>query len=124
MATVTLSVEVFSAMTNLNADESPDLAAAVVIAKAKRLMLITSIATFVALAIVLGIIGYRVSGSGGSAIAPPDAVLNLPKGARVISASVAEGRIAVTIEIAGTREVRLFDLKTLKPAGRFTFGAP
>jgi hypothetical protein len=106
-----------------NTDETPDPAAALVIAKAKRLMLITSGATFIALAIVLGIIGYRVSGSGGSAIAPPvSATVDLPNGARVISTSVADGRIAVTIELAGKMEVRLFDLKTLKRAGRLTFG--
>jgi len=85
-------------------------------------MLITSIATFVALAIVLAIIGYRVSGSGGSVIAPADMTVLLPKGARVLSGSAADGKIAVTVEIGGTVEVRLFDAKTLKPAGRLTFG--
>jgi hypothetical protein len=110
-------------MTEPNNFELPDPAAAAVIAKAKRLMLVTSLATFVALAIVLGIIGYRVSGSGGSEIAPPDIAVQLPRGARVISTAVAEGRVAVTIELGGTTEVRLFELKTGRPAGRIGFGA-
>lgn len=69
---------------------------------------------------VLGVIGYRVFKSEGSA-APADMTLMVPKGARVLSTSVAEGRIAVTIEIGGAQEVRLFELKTLKPAGRVRF---
>ncbi len=105
-----------------NPDETPDPAAAAVIAKAKRLMLITTGATFFALAVVLVIVGYRVSGTGGSTTTPAGMAVALPHGARVLSTSVAEGKIAVTIELAGATEVRLFDLKTLKPAGRLTFG--
>ena len=45
----------------------------------------------------------------------------LPKGAKVIATAVADGRIAVTIEHGGLVEVRTFDLKTLRPAGRLRF---
>ncbi len=84
------------------------------------MMIIASVTTFVAVAMVLGVIGYRVFKSEGSA-ASADMTLLVPKGARVLSTSVADGRISVTIEIGGAQEVRLFDLKTLKPAGRVRF---
>jgi hypothetical protein len=45
----------------------------------------------------------------------------LPKGAKVMGASVAEGRVVVTIDVGGTVEVRTFDAKTLQPAGRLRF---
>ena len=45
----------------------------------------------------------------------------LPKGARVVQTAVADDRLVVTIEIGGAIEVRTFDLKTLRPAGRLRF---
>jgi hypothetical protein len=72
----------------------------------------------VAIAAVIGAIGYRVFRAEGSA---GDVIATLPKGARVITTAVADDRIAVTIEIAGAVEVRLFGLKSLKPAGRLRF---
>jgi hypothetical protein len=82
------------------------------------MMIISGFTTMVAIAAVIGAIGYRVFRAEGSA---GDAIATLPKGARVIATAVADGRIAVTIEIAGAVEVRLFDLKSLKPAGRLRF---
>ena len=41
-----------------------------------------------------------------------------PAGAKVISTAVGDGRIVVTIEIAGATELGIFDLHTLKPLGR------
>jgi hypothetical protein len=35
----------------------------------------------------------------------------------VLSTAIGEGRIAVTLELNGKTEIRLFDLATLKPAG-------
>jgi hypothetical protein len=45
----------------------------------------------------------------------------LPKGAKIVSTAVTEDRIAVTVDVAGTLEVRTFDLRTLRPAGRLRF---
>jgi hypothetical protein len=45
----------------------------------------------------------------------------LPKGAKITGTAVTEDRIAVTIELGGTVEVRTFDLKTLRPTGRLRF---
>ena len=102
-------------------DQNPeplDPQAAAVIAKAKRLMLVTLGLTFVALAVVFIIIGYRVSGSGGSAQVATDNVLRLPVGSRVLSANVSEGRIAVTVQGPAGTEILTFDAKTLRQISR------
>ena len=65
------------------------------------------------------LVGYRVFKAEGSASA--DVTALLPKGARVISAAVAEDRIAVTLDVTGAIEIRTFDAKTLKPTGRLRF---
>ena len=45
----------------------------------------------------------------------------LPRGAKVTATAVADDRIAVTIEEGGNVEIRTFDLRTLRPAGRLRF---
>jgi hypothetical protein len=102
-------------------DEKPlDPAAARIVAKVRWLMLISGATTLVAVAAVLGVIGYRVFKSEGSVV-QADVTALLPKGARIVSTAVAEDRIAVTVEVGGALEIRTFDLKTLKPAGRLRF---
>ena len=86
----------------------------------RRLMMISGFATVLGIAVVIGIIGYRVFKPEGSAA---DVTALLPKGARVISAAIAGDRIAVVIDASGTVEVRTFDLHTLRPAGRLKFAA-
>jgi len=108
-------------MSNPDDDEPLDPAAARVVAKVRWLMLISGVTTMVAIAAVLGVIGYRVFRSEGSAAAPADVTAVLPKGARIVATAVAEDRIAVTIEVGGALEIRTFDLRTLKPAGRLKF---
>jgi hypothetical protein len=100
-------------------DEKPlDPAAARVVTRVRWLMIISGLTTMVAIAAVIAAIGYRVFRAEGSA---GDIIATLPKGARVIATAVADDRIAVTIEVAGAVEVRLFDLKSLKAAGRLRF---
>ncbi len=82
-------------------------------------------ATFLALAVVLGIIGYRLFRSGESAmtsVAPVAA--SLPAGARVLSSAVGDGHIVLTVEVNGAVELRTYDLKTLKPLGRLRLSPP
>jgi hypothetical protein len=88
------------------------------IAKVRRLMLIASLTTVVAIGSVLGVIGYRVSTMEGSAGPPPDVTAMLPAGAKVISTAISNDHIVVTIEVAGAIELRMFDPDTLKPLGR------
>jgi hypothetical protein len=90
------------------------------IRKVRWLMMLSGFATALGIAVVLGVIGYRVSRGDGSA-APPDVTALLPRGAKVVSTSVAADRIAVVIDVGGGIEVRTFDLKTMRPAGRLKF---
>jgi len=78
-------------------------------------MVISGFATVLGIAVVIGLIGYRVFKDEGRVV---DVIATLPKGAKVISTSVAEDRIAVTIEVNGVLEIRTFELRSLKPAGR------
>ncbi len=106
-------------MSQASGDKPLDPGAAQVIDKARRLMVIASLTTFIALAAVLGVIGYRVSQTVGSGPSTAmDAAALVPSGAKVVSTAIGEGRIAVTIEAGAAQEVRLFDLRTLQPAGR------
>jgi hypothetical protein len=97
-----------------------DPAAARMLARVRRLMLICGLTTFVAIATVLGVIGYRVSRTEGSA-RPADVTAMLPKGARVVAITAAGDRVVVTIEIGGVLEARTFDARTLAPAGSLRF---
>jgi hypothetical protein len=91
-----------------------------IVDRVRWLMLISGVATVLGIAVVIGLIGYRFYGSGGS-VAPAEVTALLPKGAKIVSTAVADGRIAVTVELGGTIEVRTFDLKTLRPTGRLRF---
>jgi hypothetical protein len=89
------------------------------IAKVRRLMMIASVTTILAIAAVLVAIGYRVSRLGESAAPPPSgAAAGLPAGAKVISSAVGDHRIVLTVEVDGAIELYSFDLDTLKPLGR------
>lgn len=109
-------------MSEVRDDEKPlDPEAAAFMVKVRRLMMIATATTFVAVAVVLGVIGYRVYKSGASAPAVADATAQLPAGARIISTAVGDGRIVLTVEIAGSTELHIFDLASLKPVGRMRF---
>jgi len=81
-------------------------------------MLVSGATTLVAIAAVLGVVGYRILRSEGS---PGDVTALLPKDSRILSTAVGQDRIAVTIEVGGAFEIRTFDLKTLQPTGRLRF---
>jgi hypothetical protein len=91
------------------------------IARVRWLMIISGLTTLVAIAAVIAVIGYRVLRGGGNSAASAEAVVTLPRGARILSSSVADNRIAVTVEIGGATEIRIFDVKTLKEIGRLRF---
>jgi hypothetical protein len=110
-------------MSNPSADDEQPLdpAAARIVAKVRWLMLIAGATTLVAISAVIGVIGYRVFKSEGSAPAPADVTALLPKGARIVATVVADDRIAVTLDIGGAIEIRTFDARTLRPTGRLRF---
>jgi hypothetical protein len=108
-------------MTHPSDDEPLDPAAARMVAKVRAMMLIAGLTTMLAIAAVLGVIGYRLFTLQGSTPVPveaPDVTAQLPQGARVVGTGTAGDLIVVTIEIAGRTEIRTFDARTLRPAGR------
>ena len=103
------------------APETGDMASRMV-ARVRWLMIISGLTTLLAIAAVVGVIGYRVFRAGGSgAAATAEGIIVLPKGARVIASTVGGDRIVVTLDIGGATEIRTFDIKTLKETGRIRF---
>ena len=98
-----------------------DALASRMVSRVRWLMIISGFTTLVAIAAVIGVVGYRVSRTGVSRAATADGIVMLPKGARVIASTVSDDRLAVTLDIAGATEIRTFDLKTLKQTGRIRF---
>jgi hypothetical protein len=99
-----------------------DRNAAGVINKIRWMMIISGATTVIAIAAVLGVVGYRLFRSDVAA-APADVTAMLPAGARVVSITTSEDRIVATIDLGGTFEVRTFDLRSLRPTGRLRFAA-
>jgi hypothetical protein len=89
------------------------------VGRVRWMMMISGFATLLGIAVVIGVIGYRVFRSEGSA--PADMVARLPKGAKIVSTAVAGDRLLVTIDVQGSLEIRSFDAHSLRPAGRLTF---
>jgi hypothetical protein len=108
-------------MTDTVAPEpSPDQAA--LIARVRRMMLIAGLTSALAVAVVLIAVGYRLyRGEGSPAAAATDIIATLPKGARIVSTAVAGERLVLTLDIGGVTEIRTFDARTLKPAGKLKF---
>ena len=99
-----------------------DSVTAGIVARVRWLMIISGLTTLIAIVAVVGVVGYRVFRAGGDGpTASADAIVILPKGARVMASVVADDRIVVTLEIAGLTEIRTFDVKTLKETGRIRF---
>ncbi|HVZ52221.1 MAG TPA: hypothetical protein VG986_09655 [Pseudolabrys sp.] len=100
-------------------------------AKVRRLMLIASATTVLAVGAVIAVIGYRVfhwQGSAPASVPPgpprPDMTATLPAGAKVLSSAIGEGRLVLTVEVAGGIELRSFDLNSLKPLGMVRLAPP
>jgi hypothetical protein len=90
------------------------------LARVRRLMFISSALTLTAIVVVLGLVGYRLLKSGE--YRQMDLAVTLPKGNKILQTAVAEDRIVVTLDAGGTIEIRTYDLHTLKPVGRLSFG--
>ena len=108
-------------MTDTVAPEpTPEQAA--LFARVRRMMLIAGLTSALAVTVVLIAVGYRLyRGEGSPTTAATDITATLPKGARIVATGVAGERLVVTLDIGGVTEIRTFDAKTLKPAGRLKF---
>jgi hypothetical protein len=110
------------AMADPDDDEPLTPAQARIVARVRWLMLISGFATVLGIAVVLGVVGYRMfHGSGMSAQGSSDVIALLPKGAKIISTAAAGDALVVTIEVGGVTEIRSFDARTLSPLGRLRF---
>ena len=107
-------------MTDTVAPE-PTQEQAALIARVRRMMLIAGLTSALAVAVVLIAVGYRLYRGEGSPTAATDITATLPKGARIVATGVAGDRLMVTLEVGGVTEIRTFDAKTLKPAGKLKF---
>ncbi len=107
-------------MTEEAAPPEPTPEQAALFARVRRLMLIAGLTTALAVCAVLIAIGYRLFRSEGSIVAT-DTTSMLPKGARIVSTGIAGDRLVVTLDVGGVTEIRTFDAKTLKPAGKLKF---
>ena len=101
-------------------EPSPEQAA--LFARVRRMMLIAGLTSAIAICAVLIAIGYRLFRSDGSVTtATSEITATLPKGARIVATAVAGERLVVTLDIGGATEIRSFDAKTLRPAGKLKF---
>ncbi len=106
-------------------DDKPlDPQTAHLVARVRRLMMLASLTTFIAIAAVIGVIGYRVFRTEGRAPAAADVSPALPAGAKVLSSAVGDGRIVLTVEVNGAVELLTFDLNTLRPLARVRLSSP
>lgn len=95
------------------------------IARVKKLMAIPLLIMVAGFLTVFGVIAYRLYfKTPTSAKAPPERVLILQRGAKVVSTTVNDGKLVVTVENGGTTEVLLFDLPSMQASGRFIIKTP
>ena len=101
-------------------EPTPEQAA--LFARVRRMMLIAGLTSALAVVVVLIAVGYRLyRGEGSTTAAATDITAALPKGARITATAVAGDRLLLTLDIGGVTEIRSFDARTLKPAGRLKF---
>jgi Family of unknown function (DUF6476) len=103
------------------AANSSESEAAHLVARARVMMVISALTTVLAIAAVVVVIGYRLYGVHPNATITDSLVL-LPKGARVLSSTVTAGAVAVTFDLNGTQEVRIYDRRNMQQVGRLRFG--
>ena len=88
------------------------------------IMILGLIAVFAALVYKLGMLG--TSGTAATAFGVPsgaavvEAPINLPPGARLVSADLDGSRALLTVEVDGASALVLIDLATGKTLGRYT----
>ena len=91
------------------------------ITRVKRLMALPLLVMVAGFLTVFGVIGYRLYFKTPAPANPQlEKTLQLPRGAKVVSTTVNDGKLVVTVETGGLIEVLLYDLETLQPRGRFT----
>lgn len=90
-----------------------------IVRKLKRMAIFSSGLMIVGVLAIIGVIVYRLYNPAlAPKAAPLPAITNaLPKGSKIVSTAVSDGRVVVTIERDGVTEIRVFDLSTLQLRG-------
>jgi len=99
-------------------EQPPDPETARLVGRVRRLMMIATMTTFIAVAAVIAVIGYRVFKGEERVQVLQSVSATLPAGTKVLSSAIGEGRVVLTVEVDGAIELLSFDLNTLKPVGR------
>ncbi|HEY8337924.1 MAG TPA: hypothetical protein VIQ05_29350 [Tardiphaga sp.] len=102
-------------------DPHPEQTAALV-ARVRKMMLIAGLTTALGVGALLVVIGYRLFKSEGSVVITATTA-TLPKGAKIQSTAVSGDRLLVTLDVAGSVEIRTYDARTLKPVGQLKFAS-
>ena len=105
-------------------DQPLDAVQARLLARVRRLMLVSGLATMIGIAVVIGLIGLRLFRSDAGAVSDgsiKDISASLPKGAHIVGTAASGDTVVVTLDIGGVTEIRTFDAKTLRPLGRLRF---
>ncbi|MCK0196500.1 hypothetical protein MWN34_06185 [Ancylobacter sp. 6x-1] len=110
-------------MTPPDSDEKLDPAQERVLRKLRGFAAFSGLLMAFGFLALFGAIGYRVVSGWKSTPATIEGTIRLPKDARVLSASLSEGTIAVTIERQGAVETRFFDIKDHTPRGTIGYAA-
>jgi hypothetical protein len=103
-------------------DPHPEQTAALV-ARVRKMMLIAGLTTAIGVGALLVVIGYKLFKAEGSTATAATTTATLPKGAKILSTAVAGDRLVLTLDVAGSMEIRTYDAKTLKPAGIMRFAS-
>jgi hypothetical protein len=95
------------------------------IARVKKLMAIPLLIMVAGFLTVFGVIAYRLYFKTPVSAKPTiERVLILQRGSKVVSTTVNDGKLVVTVETGGTTEVLLFDLPSMQASGRFIIKTP
>ncbi len=90
-----------------------------VIAKFRRFSSVSMLIMFVGVIAVLGVISYRMLRT--QPIGTGQVTAMLPAGAKVLSTAVSGDVVVVTLDVAGSLEIRTFDARTLAPGATLRF---
>ncbi|MBN8938646.1 MAG: hypothetical protein J0H01_04110 [Rhizobiales bacterium] len=109
-----------------NTSSDPDVndpASEAVVAKIRRISIVSSIIMIAGVGTVLAVIAYRLMGGQGPS-GPVRVGAIDPQGAKVISAVAADSQLTVTYDQGGLPVIVVYDLKSLKEVHRITVGGP
>ncbi|OYW60779.1 MAG: hypothetical protein B7X99_02980 [Rhizobiales bacterium 17-65-6] len=92
-----------------------------ILRKFRRFSTVSTLVMMLGLASVFGVIAYRLLRD--KTPTPGEITATLPKDARILSTTISDGLVVLTLEVNNAVEIRTFHVGTLAPAGRLRFAA-